>query len=553
MSRVPSPFTAADALVGVGPSPTPAERRARLRAALSNGTLVLPGATDALGVRLIEAAGFDAAYATGAGLANAQFGVPDLGLVSLGEVADHVDRLASASRLPLVVDGDTGFGGPVMTMRAVRRLERAGAAAIQLEDQEMPKRCGHFDSHTLIPAEHMAAKLVAARQALEDDATVLIARTDARSVHDIDEAIRRAQLYVDAGVDVIFVEAPRTVEELEKVGRALTGVPLVVNVVEGGKTPQLSLDEYRAAGIRRRALRQLPHAHPHPVRRRRPRPPARHRRDRVVCRPHGDVDRTPGPVQPARLHRGRDTLRPRWRRAMSEDPGIAPAGLPIEHELPDRVGVLVLGGGLAGAAALLAAAEAGQYAVLLEKTRRLRRVDGALRRAVGLRSSDEQPEQGIADSVELLRGDLLETGDHVNDEALVDLYCERQLDTYRWLKAHGVRYGHIHAASGQSAPRSHPSDTTAMLRALFTAAGRLGARLVPATAVRRILHDGRRVTGVEVERDGERRTVLADAVVLATGGFSRSRRDARAVRPGHEGRRSSPAARATTATGSSWR
>jgi 2-methylisocitrate lyase-like PEP mutase family enzyme len=210
---------------------------------------VLPGATDALGVRLIESAGFDAAYATGAGLANAQYGVPDIGLISLGEVSDHVDRMASATTLPLVVDADTGFGNPVMAMRTARRLERAGAAALQLEDQEMPKRCGHFDHHALIPAEHMQAKLVAVRQALEDPATVIIARTDARSVHDIDEAIRRGHAYVEAGADVLFVEAPRTVEELERVGRELRGVPLVVNVVEGGKTPQLSLAEYRDLGF----------------------------------------------------------------------------------------------------------------------------------------------------------------------------------------------------------------------------------------------------------------------------------------------------------------
>lgn len=254
MSAVPAPFEAAAALVGVGPAPTPTARRERLRALLSDGltgagTLVLPGATDALGVRLIEEAGFEAAYATGAGLANAQHGVPDIGLVSLDEVVDHVERLASATHLPLVVDADTGFGQPLMAMRAARRLERAGAAALQLEDQDMPKRCGHFDHHALIPTEHMQAKLVAVRQALEDPATVVIARTDARSVLDIDEAIRRGHAYVDAGADVIFVEAPRTVEELERVGRELAGVPLVVNVVEGGKTPQLSLAEYRDLGF----------------------------------------------------------------------------------------------------------------------------------------------------------------------------------------------------------------------------------------------------------------------------------------------------------------
>ncbi|WP_234538658.1 isocitrate lyase/PEP mutase family protein [Streptomyces shenzhenensis] len=253
MTSAPAPFPDADALTGVGPAPTPAARRARLRALLTGpatGPLLLPGVTDALGARLVESAGFPAAYATGAGLANAQFGVPDLGLISLGEVAAHVDRVASATTLPLVVDADTGFGGPVTAMRAVRMLERVGAAAIQLEDQEMPKRCGHFDRHALIPAEHMAAKLVAARQALEDPATVLVARTDARSAFGIDEALRRASRYADAGADVLFVEAPRTVGELERIGRELAGVPLVVNVVEGGKTPQLTLDEYAALGFR---------------------------------------------------------------------------------------------------------------------------------------------------------------------------------------------------------------------------------------------------------------------------------------------------------------
>ncbi|MFM6848094.1 MAG: FAD-dependent oxidoreductase, partial [Terrabacter sp.] len=208
---------------------------------------------------------------------------------------------------------------------------------------------------------------------------------------------------------------------------------------------------------------------------------------------------------------------------MREDPGIPGAGLPVDTELPDRVGVLVLGGGLAGAAALLAAAEAGQYAVLLEKTQAF---GGSTVRSAGLSAfvgTDEQQEQGIPDSVELLRKDLLETGGHVNDEALVDLYCERQLETYRWLKGHGVRYGHIHAASGQSAPRSHPTDTTAMLRSLFTAAGRLGARLALGADVTRILHDGTGVTGVRVLHRGAEREVLADAVVLATGGFSRDR------------------------------
>nr|WP_255670400.1 FAD-dependent oxidoreductase [Aeromicrobium wangtongii] len=199
------------------------------------------------------------------------------------------------------------------------------------------------------------------------------------------------------------------------------------------------------------------------------------------------------------------------------------AGLPYQHHLPEHVGVLVLGSGLAGCAALLAAAEAGQYAVMLEKTAD---IGGSTVRSAGLSAfagTDEQAAQGLDDSVELLRQDLLETGRHAQDEALVDLYCEHQMDTYRWLKGHGVRYGQVHAASGQSAPRSHPTDTTGMLIRLLTAAGRLGARLLTSTAAHRIVREDGRVVGVEVvTTTGDKQLVRADAVVIATGGFSRS-------------------------------
>lgn len=197
-------------------------------------------------------------------------------------------------------------------------------------------------------------------------------------------------------------------------------------------------------------------------------------------------------------------------------------GLPYETELPDRVGVLVLGSGLAGCAALLAAAEAGQHALLLEKTGE---IGGSTVRSAGLSAyagTDEQVDQGIADSVELLRKDLLETGKHRNDEALVDLYCDHQLDTYRWLRGHGVEYGEVHAASGQSAPRSHPTDTTGMLVRLLKAAGRLGARLALNSSAHRLVRENGRVVGVDVETAEGPRRILADAVVVATGGFSRS-------------------------------
>lgn len=205
------------------------------------------------------------------------------------------------------------------------------------------------------------------------------------------------------------------------------------------------------------------------------------------------------------------------------EPGIPPSGLPVDTELPERVGVLVLGGGLAGAAALLAAAEAGQYAVLLEKTDSF---GGSTIRSAGLSAfagTDEQEQQGIEDSVERLRHDLEIVGGGAADHALVDLYCERQLETYRWLRSHGAQYGEIHAASGQSAPRSHPTDTTALLRALFTAAGQRGARLLTGASVERLCHNGIRVTGVRVRHAGQTHEIQADAVVIATGGFSRDR------------------------------
>lgn len=243
-------FSKADRLTGVGPMPSAHERRLALRSALSGDTpLVLPGVTDALGARLVEQAGFSAVYATGAGLANAQYGVPDLGLISLAEVVDHVGRLTEATHLPVVVDADTGYGGPLSAMRTVRLVERAGAAGIQIEDQQMPKRCGHFDDHSLIPTGHMQTKIAAAAEARTDEALVLFARTDARSAEGVDAAIQRGRAYVEAGADVLFVEAPRTVEELELVGRELAGVPLVVNVVEGGKTPQLELKQYADLGF----------------------------------------------------------------------------------------------------------------------------------------------------------------------------------------------------------------------------------------------------------------------------------------------------------------
>lgn len=210
--------------------------------------LILPGAPDALGARVIEALGFKAVYITGAGVTNARLGMPDLGLITLTELADTVEAIRDAVEIPIVVDADTGFGGPLNVRRTVQTLERRGANAIQLEDQEFPKRCGHFAGKEVIPAAEMVAKLQAALDARGNDSLLIVARTDARQVLGLEAALERAELYREAGADVIFVEAPESRDELAEIGRRLDG-PLLVNVVEGGATPQLPADELGALGF----------------------------------------------------------------------------------------------------------------------------------------------------------------------------------------------------------------------------------------------------------------------------------------------------------------
>lgn len=221
----------------------------RLRARLAGGRLlVVPGAANALGARVIEDAGFDAVYVTGAGVANTYLGVPDIGLLTLSELLGHVAAIRSAVDVPVIVDADTGFGNPINVRRTVAELERAGADAIQLEDQTFPKRCGHFAGKDVVPAEEMTAKIRAAVDARRDPDVVIIARTDARAVHGLDEAIRRATAYRAAGADVIFVEAPRTEAELEELAAGVPG-PQVVNLVQGGLTPVLPTDRLERMGF----------------------------------------------------------------------------------------------------------------------------------------------------------------------------------------------------------------------------------------------------------------------------------------------------------------
>ena len=216
-------------------------------AKLAGRAFVLPGVTDAVTARLVETLGFEAVYVTGAGLANARLGYPDLGLVTLTELVDHVGGLAETVEIPIVVDADTGYGNPLNVQRTVRLLERAGAAAIQLEDQVTPKRCGHFEGKEVVSAAEMIQKLHAAVDARKGD-TVLIARTDAAAVLGLDAALERAEAYREAGADVLFVEAPRSREELARVPAEVPGTHLV-NLVEGGKTPILARDELARLGF----------------------------------------------------------------------------------------------------------------------------------------------------------------------------------------------------------------------------------------------------------------------------------------------------------------
>ncbi|MEE8129517.1 MAG: isocitrate lyase/phosphoenolpyruvate mutase family protein [Vicinamibacterales bacterium] len=224
---------------------------ARLRALLAgDAPVVAPGAFNALFARLIEEAGFDAVYLSGAGVANALLGQPDLGLVTMSEMVMVAERICEVVDVPVIADGDTGYGGVHNVARTVAAYERAGVAAIQIEDQQFPKRCGHFEGKEVVSADEMVERVVAARRARSgDDGMVIIARTDAAAVEGIDNAIARARTYGEAGADVLFVEAPSSEDELAMVAGELGDWPLVANMVEFGKTPLLSAEELGDLGF----------------------------------------------------------------------------------------------------------------------------------------------------------------------------------------------------------------------------------------------------------------------------------------------------------------
>ncbi len=219
----------------------------RFRAAMHAGRLIIPGAHDPLAGLLAKRAGFSALYLSGAAF-SASLGLPDVGLLTAEEVVRRAAAIVAATQLPLLVDIDTGFGELFNTVRAARELVRAGVAAVQLEDQEMPKRCGHLEGKRLLPAEAMVQKVRALKQLLPQ--LVLIARTDARAIEGLEGAVERARRYVAAGADAIFPEALHSLEEFRAVRQALPGVPLLANLTEFGKTPPLSAEELFAVGYK---------------------------------------------------------------------------------------------------------------------------------------------------------------------------------------------------------------------------------------------------------------------------------------------------------------
>ena len=214
-----------------------------------NKLLVAPGCFDGLSARLVHEAGFEAAYLSGGAVARSM-GIPDIGLVTMSENIERAAQVTSVVQIPVIADADTGYGNAVNLVRTVREFERAGVAAIHIEDQITPKRCGHLDGKEVIPLAEMENKLQAALAARTDPDFCIIARTDARGVNGFDDAIERARAFAKLGVDAIFVEAPQSEEELAEIPRRIPDVPLLVNVFKGGKTPMLPIQRLEQMGYR---------------------------------------------------------------------------------------------------------------------------------------------------------------------------------------------------------------------------------------------------------------------------------------------------------------
>lgn len=224
----------------------------RLRQLLAGpNLLVAPGAYDALSARLIAQAGFPAVYMTGFGTAASVLGQPDVGLLTMSEMVARASSIASiVGDLPLIADADTGYGNPINARRTIREYEQAGVAGLHIEDQVWPKKCGHMEGKQVIPRDEMAQKVRAAVDARQDPDFVIIARTDANAVNGLEDALRRGRAYREAGADIIFIEAPRSNEELQAIAQAFPDTPLLFNWAESGKTPLLTLNEIHTLGFK---------------------------------------------------------------------------------------------------------------------------------------------------------------------------------------------------------------------------------------------------------------------------------------------------------------
>lgn len=209
--------------------------------------IVAPGVFDGVSARIADRMGFDALYMTGYGVVASSMGLPDAGLASYRDMVERVSMLAGAAKTPLIADGDTGYGGLLNVEHTVRGYEAAGAAGIQLEDQEFPKKCGHTPMRRVVPLEDMIKKVQVAVQSRDSSDFLIVARTDARTGLGIDEALRRGEAFAKAGADIVFIESPESEEEMEKIGQTIEA-PLLVNVVEGGSTPVLPAAEYQKLG-----------------------------------------------------------------------------------------------------------------------------------------------------------------------------------------------------------------------------------------------------------------------------------------------------------------
>ena len=211
--------------------------------------LIAPGAFDGLSARLVEAAGFEAVYLSGGAVARSM-GVPDIGLLTMSEVIERAVEVVAAVKIPVIADADTGYGNAINLVRTVREFERAGVAAIHIEDQITPKRCGHLEGKEVISLPEMEKKLAAALESRADPDFVIIGRTDARAIHGLDDAVRRGKSFARLGVDAVFVEAPESEAELETIARSIPEVPLMVNMFKGGKTPLLPAPRLEEMGFR---------------------------------------------------------------------------------------------------------------------------------------------------------------------------------------------------------------------------------------------------------------------------------------------------------------